>query len=191
MLIIPPQAILLPLYMQFQSFDLVNMFTLGLFELYPINLINTFVPGVLMSLTASAFKNGLFIYMMLQHFRNMPFVLEEAAWVDGCNPYHTFFVIMLPSATPIMAAVFLLSFVWQWSDYYYTSALMPNLPMLSTSFVGIGGRYVSATGQPFNEVLSQVISNTGCVLMMLPLLILFIFTQKFFVQGVERTGIVG
>lgn len=191
MLVIPPQAILLPLYIQFQSFDPIATITFGLFQTGSVNLIDTYWPFLMLSLTASAFKNGLFIYMLTQHFKNMPMVLEEAAYIDGCGTYRTFFKIMLPSAVPIMTAVFLFAFVWQWNDYYYSTILAPGLPLLSTNMVNLGTRYVSATLQPMNSLLQMIMNSTAFILQIIPLLILFIFAQKLFVQGIERSGIVG
>jgi len=185
-LAIPPQVILLPLYIKFRYFNPAAIFQLGgVFE--GISLIDTPVPFILLSMTAMGFKNGLYIYMLRQHFINVPNVLEEAALIDGCGVFKTFYKIMLPGARPILVSVFLFSFVWQWNDYYYTAILAPNLPVLGTkmfesssSILGAGADYwVSITSSP------------KFLLMILPLVILYIFTQRFFVESIERSGIVG
>ena len=113
-LIIPPQIILLPLYIRFHFFGITNIFQFsGIFS--GIDLINTYWPFLLLSGTALGFKNGLYIYLLRQHFKNMPMVLEEAAYIDGCGPFKTFLRIMIPGSVPMLVTVFLFSFVWQWN----------------------------------------------------------------------------
>ncbi|MBR4072597.1 MAG: carbohydrate ABC transporter permease, partial [Clostridia bacterium] len=91
-MVIPPQAILLPVFIQFQYFNIFSIFN---FFTIPdgINLINTYWPFVLLSITCNGFKNGLYIYLLRQYFTGVPYVLEEAAYIDGCGPYRTFFKI--------------------------------------------------------------------------------------------------
>ena len=85
-LIVPSQTILLPLYLKFKAF-------LGVFKL-----IGTAWPLVILSMTGLGIKNGLYIFMFRQFFRNMPKELEEASYLDGCGTLRTFTKIMLPSA---------------------------------------------------------------------------------------------
>ena len=82
-----------------------------------------------MSLTCMGLKNGLYIYMMRQYFKGIPTSLEEAAYVDGCGTFHTFVKIMLPDAMPTIASCFLFSFVWQWTDIFYTRLFLPSTAM--------------------------------------------------------------
>ena len=66
-----------------------------------------------MSAGCMGLKNGLYIFMIRQYFRNIPKELEEAAYVDGCGTLKTFVRIMLPDAKPILTSCFLFAFVWQ------------------------------------------------------------------------------
>ena len=118
-LIVPPQMIMIPLYLSFRYFD-----PLGLLPGNGINLLNSYWPFALTSATAMGMRNGLFIYIMRQYFRGMPAELEEAAYVDGAGALRTFFQVMLPSAVPVMVIVFLFSFVWQWNDDFYSTLFM-------------------------------------------------------------------
>ena len=135
-LIIPPQIILLPLYIRFHFFGITNIFQFsGIFS--GVDLINTYWPFLLLSGTALGFKNGLYIYLLRQHFKNMPMALEEAAYIDGCGPFRTFLRIMLPGSVPMLVTVFLFSFVWQWNDTVYSGIFFPEIPTLANKLYGI------------------------------------------------------
>lgn len=186
-LIIPPQAILLPIYMKFRFFNPFQMFTFW-GELTGISLIDTLWPQVLLSVGAVGFKNGLYIYLLRQHFTNMPKAIEEAAYVDGCNRFKTFWRVMLPGATSMITTVFLFSFVWTWNDYYYNSVLSPHLNVMANKLMGLS---FSSMGSLAGSLLSSTSSAPKYLLHILPLVILYAFAQKFFTQSIEKSGIVG
>ena len=185
-LAIPPQVMLLPLFIKFHYFNPLALFQFG-GTFTGLNFIDTPIPFILLSVTCMGFKNGLYIYMLRQYFINVPNVLEEAANIDGCGTFKIFYRIMLPGAMPMLVSVFLFSFVWQWNDYYYTAMLAPNLQLLTTriftsaeSILGHGADYWQA-----------VTASPKILLMMAPLIVLYVFTQRFFVESVEKSGIVG
>lgn len=185
-LIVPPQTMLLPLYFRFKYFSFLNLFKLwGNFE--GIDFIDTIIPFLLLSATAVAFKNGLYIFLLRQYFKNMPFVLEEAAYIDGCGPFKTFYRIMIPGALPMILTVFLLSFVWQWNDTYYTQTLSPNISTLSNKMFGMVFHYIG-TG---SDIINQFLESSKFFLLVSPLVVLYIFTQRFFTESIEKSGIVG
>src|SRR5690606_14661010 len=62
-----------------------------------------------------------------QFFKGMPNELEDAAYMDGCGPFRTFFQVMLPNAKNAVITVFLFSFVWHWNEYYMSNLLLGNL----------------------------------------------------------------
>ena len=148
-----------------------------------MNLTNTYWPLIILSLGGLAFKNGLYIFMFRQKFKNMPKELEEAALIDGCNAFRTFYKVMLPSAVTLMVTVFLIAFAWQWTDTTYTQLFQRGTEVLSnmTSYVE-GGE---------EEVMILQYNNTAAVLCVLPIMVVYIIGQKSFVQGVERSGITG
>ena len=186
-LVIPPQAILLPIYMKFRFFNPLQMVTFW-GELSGISLIDTLWPQILLSIGAVGFKNGLYIYLLRQHFVNMPKALEEAAYVDGSNRFTIFLKIMLPSATSMMVTVFLFSFVWTWNDFYYNSVLSPNLNVMSNKLMGLS---FSSMGSLASNLLSSTSAAPKYLLHILPLVILYVFAQRFFTQSIEKSGIVG
>lgn len=171
MLIIPPQIILVPLFVRFKMF-------LGF-----INLIDTPWPTFIMAATGTGFKNGLYIFLTRQFFINMPKELNEAAAIDGCGVYKTFFKIMLPSATTILTTVFLLSFSWQWTDTLYNGLFFQDTNILSNAINKVG------VGAPM--AVSGNLQNIGTLWVILPLAILYIFAQRAFVESIDNAGIVG
>lgn len=194
-LIVPPQTIMIPLFLHFLNFDIF-----GIFELIsgkPLNLLNSMAPFILMSMTGMGLKNGLYIYIIRQFFRGMPKELEEAAYVDGAGLFKTFYRIMLPSAIPAMVTVFLFSFVWQWTDSFYSSLFLQSTRVLATSLSGVSYQvtqhFYSMTGVTtvLSPALSSMYTNTASLLVVLPLLIVYLFAQRYFVESIERTGIVG
>lgn len=191
-LLVPPQLILIPLYMNFRFFNLF-----GLLGKTGINLLGTYWPFILTSLTGVGMKNGLFIYIMRQHFRGMPDSLEEAAYVDGAGAFKTFYRIMLPGAGPVLIVVFLFSFVWQWNDNFYTTIFLQggSFDTLSSALAGLPARYLNyhqtQFGQPPSIPYVAAVMNSAMVMFIAPLLLIFTALQKHFVESVERTGIVG
>lgn len=196
-LIIPPQTIMTPLFLHFRFFDVLGIVKL-LNGGQTIKLIDTFWPYILTSSTGLGLKNGLYIFMMRQFFRNMPAELEEAAYVDGLGSFKTFLYIMLPSAIPTIVTVFLFSFVWTWNDAYYPSMFMQNYTILPKTLAGLttaANAYFGKTGTTGEVFLTpsfaSMISNTGSLMMVFPLIIIYIFAQRYFVESIERSGIVG
>ena len=173
MLVIPPQTIMVPLYMKFRNF---------LWSSDP-NLINTPFPILIMSLTGLGYKNGLFIFLFRQFFRNIPRELDEAAAIDGCGPYKTFARIMFPTAGSMMTTVFLLSFSWQWTDTYYNGLFFKEQALLPT--------VINMAGMGETQIMSANMTNVAAILAIIPLAIIYIFAQRFFVESIENSGIVG
>lgn len=189
-LIIPPQTVLLSLYLQFKYFGPVTLLTLGM-KLQGINLVSTPYPMLLLSAFAVAFKNGLYIFMMRQYFKNLPKELEEAAYIDGCGRFRTFAVIMLPGASSLLGAIFLFAFVWQWNDYYYSMTLSSGLNIFTTVFSRMGDMIAFSEGIFVGNMQNMLYDSAAMMLHILPLIILYLFTQKIFVQSIERSGLVG
>lgn len=188
-MVIPPDLTLLPLYMSFKNFDIFGIFSLITGK--SLNLLDTMGPFVILGLTCTGLKNGLYIFMMRQYFRGLPKELEEAAYVDGAGVLSAFVRIFLPSASQIMMTVFLFSYVWQWVDDIYTSAFMQNIPMLSTELSRLLNS-ASGVDSGFGNVAEfSLMRNAGIMFFILPLLVLYLICQKQFTESVERSGLVG
>lgn len=153
-----------------------------------INICNTYIPFVLLSLTGLAFKNGLYIFMLRQFFRGVPDELEESAYMDGAGTFRTFIQIILPLSIPMMVTVFLFAFCWQWTDTFYTGVFFNNSNTnLLVDIVGIPPSLkLDYAGQ---SLYYTAIRNTCGLLIIMPLVILYAFGQKFLVQGIENSGL--
>ena len=182
-LVIPPSLLMIPLYMNFRFFNLY-----GLLGDPGVNLLNSWWPFVMTSATATGLRNGLFIYIMRQYFMSMPKNLEEAAYIDGAGPIRTFASVMLPCAPPALMIVFLFSFVWQWNDYFYTNIYMSGTNVLPMALAQLRQDY--SANIHLLELGSPVV-NAGSIMFIAPVLILFAFLQRYFVESVDRTGLVG
>lgn len=189
-MVVPHQMLKLSLYTEFKYFDIY-----GLFELITgktIDLTNSFWPLALLSLTGLAFKNGLYIYMMRQFFRGVPDELEESAYIDGSGVFRTFIQIILPLSVPMMVTVFLFAFSWQWTDNFYSTLFFTstrNGILLLPRFVAVPKTL--DTDYAGQELYTAAIRNTCGLLIIAPLLLVYVFCQKFLVQGIERSGITG
>ena len=193
-ILVPPQTISSSLHLHFRFFDIFGLIELIRGE--PLNLTGSVLPYYMMSAGCMGLKNGLYIYMIRQFFRNIPKELEEAAYVDGCGTLKTFVRIMLPDAKPILTSCFLFSFVWQWTDGFYSRMFLGNTRLVSTSLSTIvdslGVWIAKGTGM-MNQTVSIAYSNcilsTGTLMIILPLIILYLFAQKGFVESLSSSGI--
>ena len=191
--LIPPQTISSSLHLHFRFFDILGIAKLLTGD--TINLRGSIIPYYLMSVTCMGLKNGLYVYMIRQFFRNIPKELEEAAYVDGCGTLMTFIRIMLPDAKPILTSCFLFAFVWQWTDGFYSKMFLGNINLLSTTLarlVDVLGTYIErelGTKTTVSVAYSNCILSTGILMFILPLIILYLFAQKGFVESLSSSGI--
>ena len=185
-IVIPPQTISTSLFLHFRYFNLFGK---------TVNLRGNMLPYIMMCLTCQGLKNGLYIYMIRQFFMGFPFELEEAAYVDGCGPLKTFVRIMVPGAKPIITSCFLFSFVWQWTDGFYASLFLGKIQLLSISLSNVVeklGAYLTKMygGSTLVSVgYSNAILSTATLLAIFPVIILYIFCQRMFVESLASTGV--
>ena len=205
--VVPTQAFFFPQFIMFRNFDVFGIFNLVLGG--PINLLGRPAAMYLMAGLGQGLAGGIFIYIFRQFFRGLPKELEEAAYVDGAGVLRTFFTIVIPMAKPAFLTVGTLSFIWNWNDSWFQSVFHPydmymrvriatlNAPggggvsRMQANIDMIRGRlpddiYVLTT-LPYDNVILSVAN----LLSILPLVLLFLIIQRQFVQGVERSGIVG
>ncbi|MEN2984905.1 MAG: carbohydrate ABC transporter permease [Dictyoglomaceae bacterium] len=189
-LMVPPQVVLIPLYAFYQNFDILGL--VKLIRGSPLNLLNTYYPIILPTILGGGLRSGLFIYIFRQFFRGISRELEEAAYIDGCSPFQTYFRIFIPNSIPAITTVFLFSLVWHWNDAFGPSVYIGdfNKYTLSMNLANLKAIITGGT-QIWDPLLILPPQYAGAILVILPMLILYIFTQKFFVESVERTGIVG
>ncbi|MDR0472609.1 MAG: carbohydrate ABC transporter permease [Treponema sp.] len=196
-IIIPPQTIMTSLYLNFHFFDIFGLFRL--ISGRPINLLNSVAGFWLLSASGMGLKSGLYIFILRQYFRGVPKEFEEAAYVDGCGRFKTFIRIMLPDAAPIITSCFLFSFVWQWTDSFYSTLFLTNYRMLSSALGGLAAQVdnwwtvVHSITNVHRSVaplgFTQAIIATGMLMCLAPLVLLYLLAQKAFVESLSQTGI--
>jgi len=184
MILVPNQIIAIPQYMEFRYF---------LFGAF--NLIDTPFTMYLPALMANGIRAGLMIFIFRQFFKGLPKELEDAAYLDGCGPFRTFIQVMVPNAASSFLTVFLFSVVWYWNDYYVSSTFFTNNSTIALMLKNLNTLlslelFNSATVEvsPREQIIWM---EAGCLLSVTPLLVMYTFLQKYFTEGIERSGLVG
>jgi len=191
-MIVPIQIIMIPMFLQFRNVDLFGiLYSMGI----EINLINNPITMFIMAFFVNGIRAGLFVLLFRQFFRGLPKELEDAAYLDGCGPLSTFVRIMVPNAFVSFLTVFIFSVVWYWNDSFVSGMLINESPTIA---LAIGNLWqtmafffhntTEGVGGPADYI---VWVQAGCLMSLTPILVMYIFLQKHFVEGVERSGIVG
>ncbi|MCL5947118.1 MAG: carbohydrate ABC transporter permease [Chloroflexi bacterium] len=205
--LVPPETIIVPLFILYKTMPRLaidinlasfpHIFaingTFGPGKILDHGWIDTYWPFIFPSFLGEGLKGSVFVLIFRQFFRGLPWELEEAARVDGAGPLATFFRIMLPLAKPAILVSFLFSVVWHWNDYlepliYLNRSELFTLPMRLSV---LGQTLNEVTGGAGSEFYNEALAMAACVLVILPVLILYLFTQRFFTESIDRTGVVG
>ncbi|HUC90420.1 MAG TPA: carbohydrate ABC transporter permease [Paenibacillus sp.] len=178
--IIPVQVVMIPLFLLFKEYGMLGS---------PL-------PFIIPAIFAGGIKSALFILIYTQFFRTIPKSLEESAQLDGAGALAIFFRIIMPISVPAIVVVFLFSLVWHWNETYtaslYLGESMRTLPvMLQTFDIAFKQAFSSSQGASQTVNINESIKLAGTVLIILPLLTLYLFAQKWFVEVVDKTGITG
>lgn len=166
-LMIPDQLRLVPLYVMYTELGLTRGFAQYV--------------GLVLVLAISATS----IFLLRQYFLSIPKDLEEAARIDGAGFFTTFRKVMLPLASPALAAVAILQFQGTWNSFFWPVILLRDrehwmIPMSLYLFRESGG--LTTNWPPLMAVI---------VIATIPILVLYIFFQRFFVEGVAASGVKG
>ncbi len=189
MIVIPTHTIMVPLYMVFRNFDPLGIVTAINGE--PISLLGSTWPMYIMTLLGCGLRSGLYIYIFNQFFRGLPKEIEEAALVDGAGPWFTYFRIMLVNAIPSVITVSIFSLVWQYNDLFFANLFVINTKeSISKSITTLSGT-IGNLDRIVDPTILQLYTYAGVVLVILPVIIIYVALQKYFMEGVERSGIVG
>lgn len=173
-LVIPNQAMVLPNYIYFCK----------------LNLLSSIWPLILPELLGNGLYGALFIFIFRQVFAGIPKDLEEAAAIDGAGFLKTFRLVVAPLAQNAYITVGLFSFVFHWNEYirplYYLSVHggKQTLSLALSYFFVIDW----ATGEP---ITNDAVKGAGIILVMAPIIFIYALVQKYFVTGVQLTGIKG
>lgn len=163
----PKQIIMIPQYLLFANLGWTNSYL-------PMT-----IPAWL-----GEFNGAFFIFMIIQFIRGIPRELDEAAVVDGCGKVRYFSFIMLPLLRPALFTVSIFAFMWSWDDFFSHLLYINNVSLY-----------------PVSLALNLFLDNTGktnwgamfsvSFLSIVPLLLIFFFAQKHFVEGISTTGLKG
>ena len=127
------------------------------------------------------FGNAFYIFLMRQFFRTIPEELSEAARIDGCSEWAIFWRIILPLCRPVLAVAALFHFLWAWNDFIGPLLFLTRRPTFTLA-LALQKYQSQHTGTEWQLLMAAT------VVVVLPLIVLFLFTQKTFVQGVATTG---
>jgi multiple sugar transport system permease protein len=122
-------------------------------------------------------------FLLRQYMLSLPKELEDAARIDGCNTFQVYYKIALPLMKPALATLGLFTFMGQWNDFFGPLIFLDRLELYT---VQLGANL--AQGQWYTD---QPRLMAGSVLITLPILLVFIFLQRYFVRGINLTGIQG
>ena len=143
-----------------------------------LKLTGTWWPWILWGLAGSPF----YIFMFRQFFSGFPRELEDAAEIDGCGPFRTFWAVFIPNAKPAVATASILNFASVWGDYVNPFLFLSDAN--TTLAVKLQTGYLS----PHGELLTTIVL-AGAVLYVLPLVIAFFLGQKHILEGVVTSGL--
>lgn len=174
-MIVPPQTIIVPLFMQYKEMGWND----------------SILPLVVPAFFGGGLRGALFIFLFRQLFKGLPWELEDAARVDGCGSFKVYWRIIMPLTTPAIVVTTLLSLVWHWNDYFEPSIFLTSedkytLPMMLPRLYN---SLSTVKGSNF-EVFSLPVVMGATFVVLLPMLLVYLFLQRYFIQGVERSGLV-
>ena len=171
--VLPISSVMIPRYLLFQKINIVN-------TIWSINL-----PAIL----GQGLYSSIFIYIFYFFFRNIPKSLYEAAYIDGANRFEIFLKISIPLVVPGFITTFLFSFVWYWNETYLASMFLGNTKYitLQLALITFDSSFVSGGLGNINEA----IKSAATILVILPLLIVYMILQRYFIEGIENTGLAG
>ncbi len=179
-LLIPPQVMILASY--------------GLWA--TLSMVNTWGPVVLPTVFGLGLRGALFVLIYMYFFQRIPDVMDDAARIDGAGPIRVFGIIMLPLVKSAIAIVFIFSFVWHWNDNYEAPTYMylEGYQTLQPRLANIRNYFsLYAQSQMMSELdraLSEPMLFAGCLMVMVPVLLVYIFGQKQLAAGIERIGVI-
>ncbi len=162
LMVMPMEAILLPLYIEMSQLGWVNT-----------------LQALVVPFIAKCFS----LYMFQNFFRDIPNDLLEAAAIDGSNPIGTFFKIVMPISKTVYATVFILDFVAHWNDFMWPFLVMTGEEKRTIQLAVQS--FFSTSPVHYSAIMASLVVSA------IPMIIMFIFMQKYYVEGIASSGIKG
>ena len=161
-MMIPADIMILPRYMIFKNLKLLN---------------------TMWAIIIPSCVDVYFVFLLRQAFISIPESISEAAKIDGCNHFTIYARIITPLAKPSIATMILFSFVWTWNDYMSPYLYISDI---NKQMLSVGIKLFSA-GQ-VQDYGSQMAAAT---LVLLPIIVVFLFCQRFFIENATSSGVKG
>jgi multiple sugar transport system permease protein len=164
-LLLPGHVLIIPQYVMFNEFGWID----------------TPLPLTIPKLLAT---EAFFVFLMVQFMRGIPRELDDAAKIDGCDPYRTFWHVILPLSRPALITTAIFSFIWTWNDFF---TQLVYLPSVESYTVPIALRlFIDSSGQ---TSLGPMMAMS--VLSLLPVFLFFLAFQRMLVEGINTSGLKG
>ncbi|WP_235934401.1 carbohydrate ABC transporter permease [Paramicrobacterium chengjingii] len=162
-IMLPFQVVLVPQYILFSN----------------LGWLNTFWPLILPKILGT---DSFFIFLMVQFIRGIPKELDEAARIDGCGHFRTFFQVILPLMVPALATTAVFTFIWTWNEFFGAIVYL-TAPDVFTVPVALGQFTDSQAGSDWGAMFAMSIVS------LVPVFFAFLFGQKYLVKGIATTGL--
>jgi len=187
--IIPLPVVIIPRIMIFTSIQ----------ESWGIQMIGTPIPQIVLSLFGQGVYSTVLILISYNFTRMIPQSLDEAAAIDGANPFQIFIHIIMRLSISTILVIFLFSFVWNWNESYLTTMFLRGrislLPQRLVMFDDMFSRFAQSggggSGQDAQLRLNEAYKMAGTFISIIPLLTIYLFVQRQFIKGIENAGITG
>lgn len=176
-MMVPSQVTMIPVFIILKNFPLVG--GNSILGAGGTGLINTYA-GLILPYIAGPFG----VFLCRQFYMNFPVSLDDAAKIDGCSRITAYFRIYIPLSKPILATLAVLKATQTWNDYMWP-LIMINKEAMMTAQVAVVTKFTSEVSIQWQLLMAAT------VIVILPLFILFLFTQKYFVEGIVTTGMKG
>lgn len=164
-LLLPHEVLIVPRYILFNRFGWLNTYS-------PF-----YIPAALATYS-------FFIFMLIQFIRSIPFELDEAAYIDGCNSFWVLTHVVVPLSKPALFSVVIFQFVWRWNDFF-NSLLFIN--SVSKYPVSLALRMSIEAGEAIAWNKNMALS----LICMIPPVIVYVLAQRYFVEGISTSGLKG
>jgi len=164
-MMLPMHVTLLPSYVMFNK----------------LGWLNTYLPMIVPSFFA---VQGFFVYMMTQFMRGIPREIDEAALIDGCGPWKHYSKIVIPLSVPVIITTCIFTFIWTWNDFFSPLIYITDIKLFPVSLAL--RQFVDATGSSsWGEMFAM------SILSLVPLFLIFVFLQRYLIEGVTAGSVKG
>ena len=186
--IVPVQTLIIPMYLTYSN----------------LGWLDSYLPLIVPTFFGFGLKGALYVFLFRQFYLTLPRDLENAARIDGCGFLMTYWKIVFPLAQSTLMVALVLSVVWHWNDFYEPAIFVSKArlgflpPRLNSIVAAVNAlpeqmmELLASLGlQDGEDTLNNAVVMSGATLISAPVLVFFAFSQRKFMQGIERTGITG